>query len=215
MEKPTKSSITEDKRLQYVETRKQIIQKQREEYNYAKQNNLLSERNMFFFLTILEELNLNVAKFSKLSGVSQQLINWWILSDDAKYQTIVATFAKIGYKLEAEFEKPILEPKIIEDDNCIVSISPDIISSMNEKGGKDVTLKTAIDKNKDSAFIARMIYSLNLNLTQFCKKYKMDKRLLQQQITKCRIKISLINKLSENTGLKVIWNLTKASNNQS
>lgn len=211
MEKPTKSSMTEEKKLQYDKTRQQLIKRYREEYQYAKDNNLMSERNMYFFLTILEQLKLKPTEFARLSGCSQQLINWWLLSDDVKYQNIVMSFAKIGYKLEAEFEKPKQEPKVIANVNYIISIGDKIISSPDKTKGKDVTLKAAIERNKSSAIIARMIYSLNLSINEFCKKYTIDQRLFQEQLTKERIKISLLYKLSKLTGLKIIWKLTKST----
>lgn len=202
MNKSTKT-ISEEKKVLYEETHKKTINQKQQKLKEDKKNNTLEQRNLGFLYIIFDHLELNQIKFSKMTGLSQQVVSWWFTTDDVNYGKICDLFYKIGYILSASFEFNFSESKHqgIQYEVNFEFETP--------KKYKDKIIQKAIEESRNSAIIAKLIQNKNMSLSEFSEKYDINFNSIYRWISTDSFKVSHLNMISIKTGTTIKWSLRK------
>lgn len=191
-----------------TEYRKEWQRRKRESYRKAKSDPQLDrQRNMYFLECLLEDLNLNVNKLSKLVGMTQQSIQWWFTVDDGSLRKIKDTLAKIDIRLECSYEENARE-RPEENDNYTLSIDKDLQLNIHHRKDTSDTLWRAIEADGNIAFLARFIQKQYGDIKTFAERTKIPKPTVYSWFYRDDIKISDINAIARKSSRKVNWSVT-------
>lgn len=164
------------------------------------------KKNMAFFTKILKSLKLNYKQFSEKTGLSQQLISWWLTSDDCKYSNIVTSFDQIGIDIGCHYE-PLPDSKfVITEDDFSITIDgvPDMTAEDQEQG---LVIDQVLAGNGRLKFLAEFIDGLGIDIRTFSEKIDSNYHVVYSWFKKDDIKISKINLVGDRFQQKVVWTL--------
>lgn len=204
---PTQNSKHDGKTPEDYKEYKQKWDKQR--------RNTQSERqNMEFFIKILKSLKLNYKQFSELTGISQQLVSWWLTSDDCKYSNIISCFDKLGIDIACHYEPIPGGNFVINEDDYSIQID-----SLPELGQtQDAELGQVIDQvlsgNGKLRFLAELIDGLKMDIKSFSQHIGSSYHVVYSWFRKDDIKISKIYATGDQLQQKVVWTVKKKDDSQ-
>jgi len=191
-----------------TEYRKEWQRKKRENYRTAKSDPELNrQRNMYFLKCILENLNLNCHKLSKMVGMTQQSIQWWFTVDDGSLKKIKDTLAKIDICLECSYEGETKE-RPADNENYTLSIDRDLQLNIRRKKDVKDTLWRTIENEGNMAFLARFILKQYGDIRTFADSMGIAKPTVYSWFYRDDIKISDINAIGRKSSHKVNWSVT-------
>lgn len=170
-----------------------------------------SERqNMAFFVKLLKSLKLNYKQFAEMTGVSQQLISWWLASDDCKYSNIVSAFKEIGIDIACCYE-PLPESNyVIAEDKFSIHIDslPELGRENDAEQG--LVIDQVLAGNGKLRFLAELIDGLKMDLKSFSEEIESNYHVVYSWFKKDDIKISKIYLIADKLQQKVVWQIKKA-----
>lgn len=197
----------------YREYKKEWDRKRREKKSEQKSGR--SSRNLDFFTEIIRNIGLNNNKLAELSGISQQLISYWIGSDDIKMSRLMDLFDRIGITIECSYS-PLQERRTIEDSSGDRKFTLEIgnLPSFSRAPEKNDVIKEALSGNGRLRFLAEMIDGRYRDLMEFCRQTGLQYFTCYQWFAKDDIKISHIYDIAGRTGNTVSWKVTEKKKEQ-
>lgn len=167
------------------------------------------KKNMAFFTKILKSLKLNYKQFAERAGISQQLISWWLTSDDCKYSNIVTSFEQIGIDIGCHYEplpdSKFVVPAIPEDNFSIIIDGVPVVAAEDPEQG--LVINQVLAGNGKLRFLAEFIDGLGLDIRTFSEKIDSNYHVVYSWFKKDDIKISKINLVGDRYQQKVVWTL--------
>lgn len=205
------------------DTPKNLTQKQENKKNWDRKKHeagkatgesetAIEQKNMIFFIKIVKSLGLNYRQFSELTGVSQQLISWWLMVDDCKLSNIISVFDKLGMKIECSYSPLPGSKYVFSSERFSIEIEDLPAIKTKSDNNKNDVLDEALRKNERLRFLAEFINGLEIGLTSFCKNIGIQYFNIYQWFKKDDIKISKIYDIADKTQQKVNWKLTSLKN---
>lgn len=169
------------------------------------------KKNLSFFLEIIERLGLTLVELSKNAGRTSQNLYWSLKNDDTTLMSITYLLGSNGYLLIPDFKKDEEKPKVT---NYEIKFDEGIeFNDSREKKNKFDNLQFIANSDRKLAFLANFILK---HLTQtgeslgcFCEKIGMTYISLRNNLLSDDIRISVLNNISEVTGVKLIWSIKK------
>ena len=186
---------------------------QKKEYKQKWDRNKRSatpeRRNMEFFTKILKSLKLNYKQFSELTGVSQQLISWWLTSDDCKYSNIISSFDKLGIDIACHYEPIPGSNFVIEEDDYSIQI--DSLPQLGQAGDNEIgqVIDQVLAGNGKIRFLAELIDGLKMDIKTFSRQIASSYHVVYSWFKKDDIKISKIYLIGDRLQQKVVWSVKK------
>jgi len=168
----------------------------------------IEQKNMNFFIKIVKSLKLSYKQLSELTGVSQQLISWWLMADDCKLSNIISIFEKIGMKIECSYSPLPGSKYVFSTEKFTIEIGELPVIETKSDNDKNLVIDEAIRKNGKLKFLAEFIDGLEIGLVPFCKNIEFQYFTVYQWFKKDDIKISKIYEIANRTQQKVNWKLT-------
>lgn len=169
---------------------------------------LANKSNMEFFTRILRSMKLTYRQFAEKSGVSQQMVSWWITSDDCKLKNIISSFEKIGIDISCHFEPLPGSKFVIQEDNYSINI--DSLPDLTKKSQAPMlVIDQVLEQNGNLRFIAKLIDGLGLDIKSFCQQLDLSYTAIYQWFKKDDIKISKIYEIADKLQQKVVWDLKR------
>jgi len=163
--------------------------------------------NMAFFVSIVRSLNLNYKRLAELTGVSQQLISFWIATDDIKLSRLLDIFDKIGIRLECSFIPISGNTFVTKNDDFTIEIG-DLPQFKPKPSEKNEVIGRMLSNNVRLRFLAECIDNTGMDLVQFCKEMNYQYFTVYQWITKDDIKISRLYEIAKKTRQTLKWKVT-------
>lgn len=166
--------------------------------------------NMAFFTKILKSLKLNYKQFAENTGISQQLISWWLASDDCKYSNIVSTFEKIGFDIKCHYEplpdSQFVIPSVLPENNYSILIDGvPIMADEDQERGQ--VINQVLAGNGKLKFLAEFIDGIGMDIKSFSEKIDSGYHVVYSWFRKDDMKISKINLVADRFQQKVVWTL--------
>lgn len=202
---PQKETSQESPKKDY---KKQWDKKKRLTNKENSTEEIIEQKNMNFFVKIVKSLKLSYKQLAELTGYSQQLISWWLMTDDCKLSNIIGVFEKLGMKIECSYSPLPGSKYVFTTDKFSIEIGEIPIIEKISENEKNVVIDEAIEKNGKLKFLAEFIDALGIGLVAFCKNIGYQYFTVYQWFKKDDIKISKIYDIANITQQKVNWRLT-------
>lgn len=169
------------------------------------------KKDMAFFTKILKSLKLNYKQFAERTGLSQQLISWWLTSDDCKYSNIVSSFEKIGIDIKCHYEplpdsRQFVIPSVLPENNYSILIDGvPIMAGEDQERGQ--VINQVLAGNGKLKFLAEFIDGIGMDIKSFSEKIDSGYHVVYSWFRKDDMKISKINLVADRFQQKVVWTL--------
>jgi len=164
--------------------------------------------NMAFFVTIIRNLRLNYKRLSELTGVSQQLISFWIMTDDAKLSRMTDIFDKLGIELKCSYVPSPGSSLITKGTGFSIEID-NVPEFSRQETERNEVIGKILRSDAKLKFLAELIDRSSSGLVQFCKDMGYHYFTVYQWFMKDDMKISKICEIAEKTNQTVNWKITK------
>ena len=177
--------------------------------NPAERAQHSDQQNMGFFVKILKSLKINYKQFSELTGVSQQLVSWWLSTDDCKYSNIINAFDKLGIDISCHYEPMPDSRYVINEDTFLIQI--DSLPQLNTKSETEqcVVLDDVLENDGNLKFLAELIVGLRMDIRSFAQEIDSNYHVVYTWLKKDDIKISKIYKIGNTLQQRVAWTIKK------
>lgn len=185
---------------------KQEWDRSRQQQNQKRKKS--GQNNMGFFTKLVKSMKLNYKRLSEITGYSQQLISWWISSDDCKYSNIIDIFDKAGISISCHFEPSPDSKYVITQDRYAMRISnlPNLNPTADNHA--ELVIDQVLQGNGRMRFLAEFIDKTGIGLSGFCTELGVKYFTVYQWFKKDDIKISKIYIAAEKFKQNVIWEVT-------
>ena len=173
------------------------------------------QRNMYFFTKIIQSLRLNYKQVSELTGYSQQLISWWIVSDDCKLSNIVKLFEKLGIRIECYYTPLDDSPITYKAQNFDLEIDGNLpkIPGAGLYPAADAFAEI-LSNCVRLRWLADFIMATSTDLNSFCTAMEYNYFTIYQMFLRDDIKMSRIYDIARKTHQKVNWKLTALASDE-
>lgn len=185
---------------------KQEWDRSRQQQNQKRKKS--GQSNMSFFTKLVKSMKLNYKRLSEITGYSQQLISWWLSSDDCKYSNIIDIFDKAGISISCHFEPSPNSEFIITQDRYAMRITnlPNLNPTIDPRA--ELVIDQVLQGNGRLRFLAEFIDRAGIGLTGFSAELGMKYFTVYQWFKKDDMKISKIYMAAEKFNQNVIWEVT-------
>lgn len=210
----TIETTTEDSRKkQYIENKKVATAKKKEARDKLIEEGKSTELRMSFFTTILQSLKIPYTELAKKSGYSQQLISWWIHTDDCKLSNIIKILESVNVKITPSFSPKNNSTVLFSASNF--RIEAEDISAFIKLDEKGKVLQNSIDHNGNLAFLARFIKEQKMPLQQFSNIVELNYNLVYRWFEHDDIMISKLYQIADKLDQTIVWKIEPIKKNES
>lgn len=181
----------------------------KQKWDKNRRKNPSEKKNMAFFTKILKSMKMNYKQFSERSGVSQQLVSWWLTSDDVRYSKIISAFENLDIDISAKFEPLPGNNFVISENDYSIQISslPVFDNTAEEEPG--LVIDQVLAGNGRLRFLAELLDSMKMDIRGFSQNIGSTYHIVYSWFKKDDIKVSNINLIAERFQQKVIWTVKK------
>lgn len=206
---PTSSNVARKKERAskevYAENKKIATAKKRAKRKEMIENGEKDKLRMSFFTTIIESIGIPYYELAKQSGFSQQLISWWISTDDCKYSNVVKILETLNIKITPSFQPKNQTKSIFSSEQYKIEVEN--LPFLLNKNEKNELLMSCIEKNGRLAFLAQFIVDQKLNLGTFSSIVEINYNLLYRWLLKDDIKISSLYQIADKMDQTIVWKI--------
>lgn len=208
--KKKKYIYSDEKKKEYLETRKEKNRKLRENKRQTENEGRESERNLYFLEQIIQSLGLTWREFGEAAGFSQQLTTWWKTVDDIKLSNLEQCFKAFNMTIEPEFvslkaENEKINLHINSETFEVIGNIPKMGQALEQKD----FIEDCFQNKKRLFFLAKFIKETGLPIRQFCLRMEMDQMSMKHYFITDEIKVKTIYRIAKAYDQKVLWKLNE------
>lgn len=207
-----KNAISPEKKAQYALIKKERERSLREQRRLEQESGRTGERRMAFLVNIFKSLGYTQEEFSHATGVSSQMLSWYIsVSDDCQLSKVYSMLRSVGVKASVGLEKPKAPPvREVRWTGTGVRCRIEGTLPVQQAGQDYPRYLTECGPESRLWFLREFIESTNMGASAFAKTCGLDPSSLRYYFNRDDIKISAIYKIALSLGADIVWTINPA-----
>ena len=204
--KPKKRSISPEDKARYAMNRKIKDEQRRLQHKNGDPN----DRRLSFVENIIKMKNMNWRQIAVITGISPQMLSWYVTKDDCYLTVLKSILSCIGIetKLSLSSQNKHKNPKKYQ-----YVVVGNIMNYDTDNGSMvekyPAFIKDCISSDGQMKFLADYIVNGGYRVKDICSKIKITESTLRYYFAQDDIKVSRVYEFAEALEEKVVWELNE------